>query len=439
MILTLYRAAAIIGAPVIRVLLSRRRQRGKEDSTRFNERFGQPSRPRPAGALAWIHAASVGEAISALCLIDRLRQERPALTLLVTTGTVTSAKIMADRLPGGTLHQYAPIDHPHWIDRFLRHWQPDLALWMESEFWPNTLSALAANQIPVILINARISPKSYRGWQRLRGLIRTLLNNFSLCLAQSTEDGEKLTALGAPKVRVPGNLKYAAAALPVSKDDLQDLKRMIGNRPVWAAVSTHPGEDDIIIEAHDTLLQALPDLLTIIVPRHPIRGADIADQVRSEGQIRFAQRTASDLITADTSLYIVDTVGELGLVYRLVEIAFIGGSLVPHGGQNLLEAAKLDCAIIHGPWMTNFTAIVDEMRQASALAEVSNATELVTAVTTLMGDKDLRNHRIAAASDVARKKDGILDEVLGELAPYLDAVAPRQAPEIAPANVHAQP
>ena len=437
MILGLYRATSILGEPIIRLLLARRRQRGKEDGARFSERFGISSLPRPDGALAWIHAASVGEAISVLSLIGRLREDRPGLSLLITTGTVTSAAIMAGRLPAGVLHQYAPVDHPRWIGRFLDHWRPDLALWLESEFWPNTLAELANREIPIILINARISPKSFAGWSRFRRTIATLLNKFSLCLAQSADDGEKLTALGARKVRVPGNLKFAAAPLPATETDLHELSRMIGDRPVWAAISTHQGEEDIVASAHGELARQIPDLLTIIVPRHPIRGEDIANRLQSAGH-KATRRAAGQTIDSDTGIHIVDTVGELGLIYRLAKAAFIGGSLVPHGGQNLLEAAKLDCAIVHGPSMTNFTAIVAEMRQAAAIEQISDAAELATAIATLLNDDEMRNRRIKAAAQVAMKKDSILDDVVGELAPFLDAAAPRADISAPPPRCHAQ-
>jgi len=437
MILGLYRAASILGEPIIRLLLTHRRRRGKEDGIRFGERFGIPSLPRPEGALAWIHAASVGEAISVLSLIDRLHEDRPSLTLLITTGTVTSAAIMAGRLPADVLHQYAPVDHPRWIGRFLDHWQPDLVLWLESEFWPNTLSELANRDIPVVLINARISPKSFAGWSQLRGTIAALLNKFSLCLAQSVDDGEKLTALGARKVQVPGNLKYAAAPLPASDTDLHDLARMIGDRPVWAAVSTHQGEEEIVAAAHTDLVQKIPDVLTIIVPRHPIRGEDITNRLQSTGHIT-ARRAAGQAIDSNTGLYIVDTVGELGLIYRLAKVAFIGGSLVPHGGQNLLEAAKLDCAIVHGPSMTNFTAVVAEMRHAAAIEEILDSKELASAIATLLRNDDLRSRRLKAASQVAMKKDSILDNVIAELGPFLDSAAPRADVSAPPARCHAQ-
>lgn len=438
MILGLYRAAAIIGEPIIRLLLTRRRRRGKEDKIRFHERFGIPSHRRPEGGLAWVHAASVGEAISVLSLIDRLRRDRPGLTLLVTTGTVTSAAIMADRLPAGVLHQYAPVDHPRWIERFLEHWQPDAALWLESEFWPNTLSALKRRGTPVILINARVSPRSFASWRRLRTTIRTILRCFSLCLAQSADDAEKLRALGAQNVRTPGNLKFAAAELPASDSDLNALAGMIGKRPVWAAVSTHEGEDDIVTAAHEILARQYPDLLTLIVPRHPIRGPSIQTRLRAEGH-GAARRGVNEPIDNTTEIYIVDTVGELGLIYRLAKVAFIGGSLVPHGGQNLLEAAKLNCAIVHGPWMTNFAAIVAEMREAGAVEEISDAAQLAAAVAVLLQDRDLLNRRIAAAARVADEKNSILDDVMRDLTPFLDAAASRNGASPSPVRCHAHP
>ena len=246
-----------------------------------------------------------------------------------------------------------------------------------------------------------------------------------------------MTALGARKVQVPGNLKYAAAPLPASDTDLHDLARMIGDRPVWAAVSTHQGEEEIVAAAHTDLVQKIPDVLTIIVPRHPIRGEDITNRLQSTGHIT-ARRAAGQAIDSDTGLYIVDTVGELGLIYRLAKVAFIGGSLVPHGGQNLLEAAKLDCAIVHGPSMTNFTAIVAEMRHAAAIEEILDSKELASAIATLLRNDDLRSRRLKAAAQVAMKKDSILDNVIAELAPFLDSAAPRADVSAPPARCHAQ-
>ncbi|MBT5459419.1 MAG: 3-deoxy-D-manno-octulosonic acid transferase, partial [Rhodospirillaceae bacterium] len=403
MILGVYRIAAIIGNPVIRGLLARRRARGKEDAVRFRERQGVASMARPTGPVTWIHAASVGESISILSLVERIHAERPDLTLLVTTGTVTSAAIMADRLPRGVLHQYAPVDLPGWVRRFLDHWRPDLVLWVESEFWPTLLTAIASRKIPLVLINARVSQQSFKGWQRVRGTIGTLMQCFSLCLAQSEDDGKKLTALGARDVRVPGNLKFTAAPLPVDDDPLADISDQIGDRPVWAAVSTHEGEETIIAEAHRKIAENNDAVLTIIAPRHPIRGETVAHELSDAGY-RIVRRSSGEAVTPDTQIYIVDSVGELGLVYRLAKIAFIGGSLIPHGGQNLLEAAKLGCAILHGPSMFNFKAIVDEMQQSGATEMAIDAVGIARAVTALLRDDGLRQTRTRAASDVAQRK-----------------------------------
>jgi 3-deoxy-D-manno-octulosonic-acid transferase len=413
-----YRALTIALGPAIRVYLNRRRARGKEDPERSPEREGIASRPRPDGPLIWLHAASVGESISALCLIERLIHDRPEASVLVTTGTVTSAQIMASRLPDGAIHHYIPVDRPAWVARFLDHWRPDMALWMESEFWPNLLRGVSARNIPLILINARVSPSSFKGWQRVPRSIARLLDCFSLCLAQSEADAGRLRALGAKSVRVPGNLKFAAAPLPVDQSSLASMMETIAQRPVWLAASTHDGEDQAVIEAHHTLASQHPNLLTIIVPRHPIRGLAIEELAAAQG-LRVARRSTDPSIQPDTEIYIADTVGELGLFYRLTPVAFIGGTLIPHGGQNLLEAAKLGCAIIHGPSMTNFTAIADEMEHAGATEIIEDADDLAPAVGRLLRDTGLHAERIAAASRVADAKDGILDAVIAELSPFL--------------------
>lgn len=416
--LGLYHMASTALGPAIRIYLKRRLRRGKEDPLRAGEREGIASRPRPDGGVIWLHAASVGEAISALSLIERLIRDYPAAAVIVTTGTVTSAEIMQKRLPEGAIHQYVPVDRPAWVRRFLDHWRPDVALWMESEFWPNLLRAIAARDIPLILINARISPSSFKGWSRLPRTIARLLSCFTLCLAQSEKDAERLRALGAASVRTPGNLKFAAAPLPVDQGALIVMMDAIGQRPVWLAASTHDGEDQAVIDAHRALAGRHPNLLTIIVPRHPARGPSIEALAASAG-LRVALRSAAPAIRPDTEIYIADTVGELGLFYRLSPVAFIGGTLIPHGGQNLLEAAKLGSAVIHGPHMTNFTEIADEMRIAGATETIEDSAGLAPALARLLDDPALHAHRIATASRVAEAKDGILDNVMRELAPFV--------------------
>ena len=427
--LSLYRSAATLFAPMIRVYLGRRQAAGKEDPLRLDERFGIASRPRPSRPLVWIHAASIGESLSVLPLLARIVAERNGLCVLLTTGTVTSARLMADRLPAGVTHQYVPIDRPLWTRRFLDHWRPDLALWVESEFWPTLLTELDARRIPTVLVNARISTRSFDGWRRFPRLIRRLLQTFDLSLAQSTEDAARLDVLGAPNVRCPGNLKFAAPPPPADEAELERLRVAIGKRPLWLAASTHPGEEEAVLAAQRELASRFPGLMVIIVPRHPARGPAIA-QLGNDRGFAVALRSANEAIDSSTEIYVADGMGELGLFYRLARVAFLGGSLVPHGGQNLLEAAKLGCAVVHGPHMGNFRAVCAEMTSANATEEVADAATLAAQIGAILADSALRERRAAAGRRVATAKEFILDDFMAELAPYLDRLVPRRSEAI---------
>ena len=420
MTLALYRAASGIAAPFLRGYLGHRARNGKEDPARISERFGAPSAVRPAGPVMWIHAASVGESLSLLSLVERLDVERPALGFVLTTGTVTSARLLATRLPPRVLHQYAPLDCLRWVRRFLDYWRPDVVLWAESEFWPNLLHEIGDRGIPAILVNARLSPRSYKGWRRLPGLVEKLLANFDLCLAQTEEDAARIRALGAGPVRAPGNLKFAAAPLPAAAEALAAETRAIDGRPTWLAASTHEGEEAVIAAAHGILRSRRPNVLTVIVPRHPSRGVGIAARLRANG-VATGLKSAAERVTPEIQVYVADGIGELGVYYRLARAAFVGGSLVPHGGQNILEPARLGCPVVHGPYMTNFQAIAAEMAAAGATAERTTAGEIAAEVEKLIEDRDERRRRIAAGRRVAAAKAGVLDAVVRELTPYLDA------------------
>lgn len=422
MIRFLYRQLITAASPLVYLYLLQRQRRGKEDRERFHERLGRSNLPRPDGPLVWLHAASVGEAQSILTLIARLRTERPHVRLLVTTGTVTSARLLRDRLPPGAFHQYVPVDRPLWVARFLDHWRPDLALWVESELWPNLIGETQRRNIPMVLLNGRMSAKSFAAWQRARGLVRPLLAGFALCFAQSAVEASRFARLGARRVFTPGNLKYAADPLPAASEALAGLKQAIGARPVWLAASTHAGEEAIIAAAHRLLARAKPDLLTIIVPRHASRGGALARELPSEG-LAVARRAAGQKIEANTAIYLADTMGELGLFYRIAPIVFVGGSLVAHGGQNLLEPARHDCAIVHGPHMWNFQEIVSEMYHVEATREVVDAESLAREVETLLTDSTAREARAAAARGVADAHRGVLDRILDDMAPLLDSLS----------------
>ena len=421
-----YRAATWIGAPVIDGYLRRRLRRGREDGNRFGERMGMASKARPRGPLVWIHAASVGEATSVLAVIERLQRDRPALSLLMTSATVTSAQVLADRLPDTVIHQYAPVDRVAWVRRFLDHWKPDLVLWVESEFWPAMLSEIGHRKVPAILINARLSTRSWRRWQFGRGMIRTLLRMFELCMAQTETDAERLRDLGAPHVVCPGNLKLAAAPLPAPADTLTALRTAIGKRPTWLAFSTHPGEEEILLDAHAQIAGRHPDLLTMIAPRHPGRGPEIAELARGRG-LGAALRSRSEAVTAGTDILLADTIGELGLFFSLGDIALVGGSLAPHGGHNPIEAALLGCAILHGPHMENFRAIENELCAAGAATVVRTAEDIALEVGALMTDTALRAQRINAARRLAMDRRHILDTVFSHLDGVLDSIPAESA------------
>jgi 3-deoxy-D-manno-octulosonic-acid transferase len=356
-------------------------------------------------------------------LIEHLLDTRPGLEILVTTGTVTSARLLETRLPARARHQFVPADLPSWTARFLDHWRPDLALWVESELWPNLVFATHARDIPMVLVNGRLSTRSYGRWRRWPRLIGPLLSAFDLCLAQDQHQAERFLSLGARRVAAVGDLKAAAPALPCDPSELLHLRGSIGSRPLWLAASTHAGEEKIAAGAHRDLAVKHPGLLTIIVPRHPARGDAIAAMLTRQG-LRTARRTGGERVTRDTQIYLADTMGELGLFYRLAGIAFVGGSLVAKGGHNPFEAARLGCAVLHGPDMSNCVAMAEALAAAGAAETVSGAAALAHAVSALLADQRLRAERAAAAARVAAAGLGILDAVLEHLAPWLDPLAP---------------
>ncbi len=415
---SLYRSLTTLGAPVIAGFLAWRRLRGKEDGARFSERMGVSAAPRPQGALIWVHAASVGEAQSALILVDRILEIDPGFKVIVTTGTVTSARLMAERLPERAIHQYAPVDRELWVRRFLDHWRPALALWIESELWPNLVLETARRRIPMLLINGRMSERSLAGWRRFPALIRPLLASFARILAQSEADAARFRALGAREVITTGSLKFDAAPLPADADQLRRLEISLAGRPRWLAASTHTGEEAQIAAAHRAIERSHPGLVTIIVPRHPDRGAEIAGELDLLG-LTVARRAIGDGIAPDTDVYLADTLGELGLFYRLAPIAFVGGSLVPHGGQNLLEPARLGCVVLHGPHVQNFRAIAAELAASGACQAVPDATALADVVDGLLRDEAECCRRARAAKRATEAGRGALEVVIAALGPEL--------------------
>jgi 3-deoxy-D-manno-octulosonic-acid transferase len=418
MLLGLYRAATSLGGPLLGLELRRRLRRGKEDPARLPERFGVPGLPRPEGTLVWVHAASVGESLSVLPLIDALLERWRGLEILLTSGTVSSARILAARLPQRVLHQFVPLDRAAAWRRFLGHWRPSLALLVESELWPNLILEARGRGVPLALVNARLSARSFRRWRRAPASARKLLASFDLCLAQSEGDGERLAALGAREVRAVGNLKRAAPPLPADPQALAALAAAVGERPVWLAASVHPGEDEAVLAAHRRIAADVPGLLTIVAPRHPERGDALATRIEAQ-RLLLARRSRGELPSAVTAVYLADTLGELGLLYRQARLAFIGGSLIPHGGQNPLEAARLGCPPLLGPHMDNFREIADALLAADAALAVPDGEALARTVGDLLEDEAARDALAARAQTAAASEARVLDATIDALHPLL--------------------
>ena len=395
----LWAGGATLAAPALRISLERRAKRGKEIAARLPERRGVETTPRPAGRLLWLHAASVGETVSILPVIAALPAD---LTVLLTTGTVTSARLLEQRLPAlapraRIMHRFAPLDVPGWAACFLAHWQPDAAAFVESELWPNLLREAHRRHIPLMLVNGRLSPRSAALWSRAPSLARRVLGCFRIIQARGEADAARFRALGAEEVVAPGDLKLAAPPLPVDEAALLTLRSSLAGRPVWLAASTHPGEEAIVAATHHALVHRHPGLLTIIAPRHPERGPEIGEalgaKLRSAGQG-----------PPQEGIWVADTLGELGLWYRLCQIVLVGRSLLPPGGgQNPLEPARLGCAVGVGPYTGNFVEHVALLRESGGLAELSGPEALEPWIAGLLADPATRSRMGESARSAAQR------------------------------------
>jgi 3-deoxy-D-manno-octulosonic-acid transferase len=392
----LYRGLTGLAEPLAPLLLDLRARRGKEDFGRLNERLGRPILKRPSGPLIWLHGVSVGESMSLLPLVERLRAERRDVNLLVTSGTVTSAELLAKRLPAGVMHQFAPVDAPHAVRGFLDHWRPDAGVLVESELWPNLILGAQERGTKLALVSARITQKTAKNWSRTPKAARQVLDAFSLILAQDTESAERLESLGrAPDGRL--NLKYAGDPLPFEVKALAAAKRAAGTRPVLLAASTHDGEEEMVLEAWqqlDTAQRGNPIL--VIVPRHRERGPAIAELSRTIGFAtgRFGE---GDRFSRNCDVYVADSLGELGLWFRLAHTAFIGGSLKPGiGGHNPLEAVQVGTPVISGTHVANWSAVYRDLAEAGLARMLDVPADLTAAWEASLDTADAR--------DAVRKK-----------------------------------
>jgi 3-deoxy-D-manno-octulosonic-acid transferase len=400
----LYGALGRLVTPALAVHLRRRARAGKEDAGRLAERFGIDPRPRPPGPLAWVHAASLGESVSVLPVIERLVATAPPIGVVLTTGTRSSAALMAERLPAGALHAYAPVDTAPALRRFVAHWRPDATVLVEQELWP---MLLALSPAPRLLVNARLSARSARRWARLAPVARGLLRRFERILAQSEADAARLRRLGAVTVETPGNLKDAAPPLPVDPAELEHWRRALDGRRIWIAASTHAGEEELVAHADAALRDSFPELLTVLVPRHPERADAIVATLARPDLRRLADAGPPG---PETRILLVDRFGALGLFYRLAEVAFVGGSLIPHGGQNPLEPARLGRPVLFGPHMTNFAEAAAALTAAGAGREVAADGLARTVGAWLTDDAARRRAGAAGAEAVAHRGEAALAE-----------------------------
>src|SRR5215510_10150757 len=411
-----YRLLTAAATPLAPALMSHRLKRGKELAARLSERYGQSEHPRPPGPLVWLHGASVGELVSVIPLIERISEK--GFAVLCTSGTVTSANLAEQRLPKGVIHQFVILDTPRFVKRFFNHWQPDLALFVESDLWPNLIVTTAERGIPLILINGRVSERSFNRWRRVPATIAALLRCFDLCLAQSAAHAARYRELGAPHITTTGNLKFDVPEPPADPASLAVLRAAVGGRTMIAGASTHAGEETMLIEAHRRLRGSFPRLLTVIAPRHPDRGPGILESAHAAG-LKAALCSRGELPRADTDVYVADTLGELGLIYRLAPIVFVGGSLASHGGQNPIEPSKLGGAILHGPHVWNFAEIYADLDRAHGAQQVADVEELAQRASAWLKNAGERMATVSAACAMVATLGGGLERTLAALEPYL--------------------
>ncbi|PZO74478.1 MAG: 3-deoxy-D-manno-octulosonic acid transferase [Mesorhizobium amorphae] len=415
-LLKTYGVAGAAAFPLVGAYLAWRMSKGKEERARKRERTGHAGRPRPEGPLIWVHAASVGETLAVAPLVESIAGL--GVNVVLTTGTVTSARLAEERLGERIIHQYVPLDLPPAVKRFLDHWHPDLALIAESEIWPTTMLELGRRRIPQVLVNGRLSDRSFRSWKKRPHLAEALFENLAHVIAQSEEDGERFRTLGARPVTVSGNLKVDVDPPPADRTALALLQRQIGKRPTWAAVSTHGTEELTAAEVHLALRERHPGLLSVIVPRHPDRADTLIEEFGKLG-LSVCRRSAREKVLPETDILLGDTIGEMGLYLRLTEIAFVGRSLDGEGGQNPLEPAMLETAVLSGRNVQNFREAYGRLIDGGGAKLVRDAEMLAGAVNYLLSNEGARRAMMEAGARTVEEMQGALDRTLQALEPFI--------------------
>lgn len=393
----------VLLTPFLPFYLRWRQTQGKEYPDRVREKMGFSTCQRPVGLLIWFHVASVGELVSVFPLVKTLFERKPSLSILITTCTLTAADMLAQSFSHPRLiHQFMPLDTPRWVHRFLHFWRPEIAVFTESELWPNMLGLCYIRAIPIVLVNARMSSLSFHRWQYFPTTIKKILQCFTWISAQTTKDAQRLIALGAHKPFCVGDLKTVSPPLPVNIKHYTIARNAVADRPVFLAASTHSGEEEQIIHAVHYARKTIPNILAIIVPRHPHRGHEI---VRLLGSV--PQRSLGQFPTVQDTFWIGDTLGELGLFFRLASCVFMGNSLPPciGGGHNPYEPARLNCAIASGPLIDNFLKAFHTMQDSVTI--VHNATHLAHWIEKMLCNSSERNRLAVQAMKTASSHENL--------------------------------
>jgi 3-deoxy-D-manno-octulosonic-acid transferase len=418
-LLRAYRGATRALGPLLPLWMGRRARAGKEDLARLNERKGIASLPRPNGPLVWMHGASVGECTMLLPLISQFRKDRPDINILITSATVTAANLLEVRLPDGCFHQYVPLDHPKYVSAFLDYWTPDTALWAESEIWPNMITEAKSRGVKMALINARMSENSLNGWAKRAASAKAVFSKFDLILAADKRTGDSLGWFTERDIFATGNLKDAGETLPANAEDLRRLQQSLAGRPIWCAASTHMGEDELILRAHEDILSVHPNALLILAPRHPERRDDILDLINS-CEFTSSVRSKGQTPNKKTQVYLFDTIGEMGLAFRLAALTFVCGSLVKGlTGHNPLEPARLGSAVLTGGNTASFSETYNAMFSFGAARRVLSPEIIGKEITALFSDQDVLENLREKARRYAESRDDVLTYVWDELQPLL--------------------
>ncbi len=410
-----YAGATHVLGPVADIVLDRRASAGKEDPARLDERRGAASLPRPGGTLIWLHGASVGESLVALSLADALTAARSDLTILITSGTVTSADLIARRARARVMHQYAPVDRPSWAARFIAHWRPDAGVFLESELWPNLIAAAVKAGVPLALANARMNDASIRSWGRFSGAFRALASSFDWVGAADASTAEGLERLTGRAPALVANLKLEAAQPDPDPDALAEVRAALAGRPVFTAASTHAGEEAMLARAHARILKSRPDALMILAPRHPARADAAGEALRTQG-LGFVRRSQGEAPDAGAPVWLADTMGEMGLWYAVSLASVIGGSFIDGvGGHNPVEATRAGSAVITGPYAASFADVYAAYRAHGAVLEAAAPDEIADAVLRIWDgrgpDADAGQRAIASMTGgaLARTAEAILN------------------------------